>query len=466
MTFLCYTLYNLAKIERVKQTLVLHNFKTRPLQLLPNCKEGFSAVVDSNHVIHVVAKTVKGQVLYIVIDNSNVTRTLLFEETEFVFDNFYLANLSNGLGNRLGNNLGNNLHFFYTASFNGKSALMHQVIGQTVETLILDFNPKSFSIISSNDDVYILLLEHNNPTELNCLSVRSSAYYPIIKSQLPIQQFEASIIEGQLHIAYINNMYGQNQLLYKFGDLNTIAQKEPIILATPAKFSNASILKYMDSIWINYIDNGLLYTMLSVDEGALFSKPIKNSIQGTFNHMTFSKSVDIELYTNALFVTTTNQTIRIPVIASMDIYGLHPDVAPNIELELFLAGFEVKYDDTISHLSEQLSQAQKHIGKLKQQTQYSPPNQYVQPQHQQLQPNQYVPQQQQPQNQYAPPPQTQQMPQLSKKQQELMQKPKTRPALILKDDEEKMDLKRAKEAFMNNVNTFDAPMKPPTKQGK
>ncbi|OOB79567.1 MAG: hypothetical protein BEN19_07405 [Epulopiscium sp. Nuni2H_MBin003] len=408
MTFLCVSNNYITKIEKIKNNLACQNFTNtgaaRPMSLLNNVTNSYGATIDKDNTIHTIAKNTKGQIIYITYANSIINRNVLFEESNFIFDNFYLLYHQNAL------------HFFYTAldtSSNVRS-LLHQIISNpqgSVETLVTNFTSDNFDILQDETSIFIIFKDMDK-IQYAVLNNEAPTVATLLTSNLPIGYFECAVIDNQIHIVYLQNMYGQSQLIYSNGN-------GEVTLCTPLKLDNVSILKYLDCIWINYTDNNILYTFISIDNGTTFSKAIQSSIQASLAYTNFISNRTIPLQTNHIFASLSS-IIRLPIISSLDIYGINPDLKPNIELEILLEGLKIKI----------LQSAMKNIAA-------------------QNQANQAIKQQQDAIKQQ----------QDSTKQIQMM---KSGPFVAKEETiHSKPTLEQATKNFMQNLATFDAPMAPP-----
>ncbi|ONI45960.1 hypothetical protein AN641_02655 [Candidatus Epulonipiscioides gigas] len=424
MFFLCHWENLLIKIEKTKQGLIAQNCGGKSISLLNNVTDEFCATIDINGMIHIIAKNLKGQIIYITYKNSTIKRILLFEElgSPFIFENFHIISHNNSL------------NFFYTAydNISNTKTLLYQVINAahpTVETIITNFTAPKFICIANNNSIFILFQPEQNSTEIQCLTLSLSKLKldVIISAKIPILYYNATIINDEIHLLYLQNMYGQNQLIYK-----SSAGETPI--ATPLRLENASLLKFADSIWVNFVDNNILYTALSFDEAKSFSTPAKSSIQTNLIFAKFISSSQASIEVNQLFAQVTS-TIRLATIASIDTIGMHPDLKPNIELEMLLESVKLRQNQQISQLQQQVNFQAQQIAQFQQ----------VQKQQQQLQKSK---------QKIQPYPQHPQMTKSS--------------PFVAKEDfyspnspKKPMSVKEAADAFMHNFNTFDAPMNHP-----
>lgn len=139
------------------------------------------------------------------------------------------------------------------------------------------------------------------------------------------------------------------------------------VLCTLATSSNPVIFNYHNSLWVTYMDNQKLHAALSVDHGLTFSMPILCSHQDNISLYNFFASGNYALSASCLYASVSN-SIRLPVLASMDVKNIHPNSKPNIELELFFEGFYLmsNHYKTVSHVAKELSDLRKEYTEMQQ----------------------------------------------------------------------------------------------------
>ncbi|WP_305768023.1 hypothetical protein [Candidatus Epulonipiscium viviparus] len=349
MVFLCQSENLFTKIEKNKQSLVAQSFCatgiSRPVTLLSNITDEFCATIDTKGLIHLIVKNLKGQIIYIIYQNNQPKRALLFEESDgpFTFENFQLIYFNNIL------------HLFYTAydNLSNTNTLLRQTLNglqSAVESVITNFTAPTFMCLSNNDHIYILFQEEQNATEIQCLTIglAEPTLQTIVSAAMPILQYDACIIDDQIHVLYLQNMYGQNQLIYK-------TTTSEAIVATVVRFEDATMFKYIDCIWVNFVDGNILYTALSIDGAQTFSTPAKSSLQNDIVFTKFSATIKNSIQATHLFAQITT-TIRLAVISAIDTIGIHPDLEENIELDMLIEGINIRYQQQLILLQQQVQQ--------------------------------------------------------------------------------------------------------------
>ncbi|ONI41676.1 hypothetical protein AN639_03380 [Candidatus Epulonipiscium fishelsonii] len=340
MSFLLHAENTFTRIDRNKQNLFYQTYTSQGLSrstsLLINCVI-YSATIDNLGQAHVIAKNAKGQTYYFSC-STTPTKQLLFEDSPstYFFNNLQLTYFKD------------RLHLFYTATnpTTQTTTLLHRIFSVTaqnvetlhVETLIQNFQDKEFSVVSSSDTLFIVFSDQQNVLELKYLQIINDGIKisSFLLSEFPIISFECCVIDEKLHVIYLQNKYGLNELMY-FNPTQSVLSH----VCNIESLKGLSLFKYFDFLWINYASNEALYTMLSINDGDSFSAPIINSLQKNIHYLSFFSLDKQLLQTNNLFVAISNN-IQICTVCSMDIHGFHPTALPNNELDLFLDAMKFK----------------------------------------------------------------------------------------------------------------------------
>ncbi|OON99477.1 MAG: hypothetical protein ATN35_12335 [Epulopiscium sp. Nele67-Bin004] len=450
MIFLYSTENVLLKIIKQKQSLFSWTYSStgfsRASLIISNCTDCYASAIDNKEELHTVAKNTRGQIIYCRPDH----KTVLFEENDFTFSDFNLVFIDN------------DLHFFYTALDKyGNTTLLHQVIFGTISavaSLVTHFKPIDISVLHYNDCILIFYVSEDDPMNIYSLMLGMSKPSIAVSTDVPITHFSPCIVNDEIHIAYVYNMYGQYQVAYTNG-------RDTAVIGTVAKPSEVAVLAYLDAIWLSYVDGDVLYTSLSVDNGKNFSMPIKNSVQDNLVYTKFCNKTDLPISSTAMYSQITPIRLLLPIICNLDVYGVHPDKSSNIELELFLAGLEMKFDLALNRMAKQATpQVEKPSRSL-----------YVEDEPRRTQPPESAPLQVQQPPQMQQPSQSQQVqapPQVGGMANPLMNKPaKVMPSNLskpkksgesgqpAKPKKSADSMKNMAKAFMEQGTNFDAPMK-------
>lgn len=301
---------------------LLHNFPTTL----------YAATYDPTGTLHVVSQTSKTQITYFKIADTQVTRQIILEDAKNTYNFSHLAIHS----------LQNQIYFFYTAlhpSGNTRS-LMCQILTQdpTIYTIVqgLSENPV-LQVTSIADTISLIYLTQENNYILRHITINNNFdSQDLLASSLPISDFNMCRAPSELRLVYVLDNFGRSQLVYVNPSRNV-----PVLLHTATTLSHPCIFYYLENLWVTYIENGQLYALVSMDDGITFSSPITCSLQKNLDYYTFSSLDPEKLNGSALYASLLN-TIRLPIVSNLDISGIHPDVAPNTELELLLEGLRLR----------------------------------------------------------------------------------------------------------------------------
>lgn len=306
---------------------------SRPLQIQPALSNCYTAMLDSDETLHVVAQNQRNQIVHYTYTEGHSHSTLLLDDSKSIykFSNLILYSMNDSL------------HLFYTALRPNTSnySLVHQKIDNgpsPVDHLLTSFNPLTpIQSIYQNNTIYLLFVTaHNDTYCLNCIAYSASGVYSSIlfSSEFPIIDFDVCLIDNTYHITYVQDIYGNYQLLYFNTNLTA-----PIRLTASSQLGSPCVLSYLGYLWITYVDSGSLYTLLSTNSGLSFSTAIKASLQDNLSKYIYYSSTPSSLIASHMYATTLNK-IRLAIVSSIDIEGIHPDITPNTELDLLLAGLD------------------------------------------------------------------------------------------------------------------------------
>lgn len=329
-------LNNSAKNGLYSQTISSSGL-SRPVIINRNNTLNYSATIDSQQNLHIITQPSDEQIMHILYKNNSVSRNIILEDPKGIYDFSNLHILSSK----------EHVHLFYTANQpSGNSCeLIHHILCEEskVETspiLSFESNIFGFRYMSHNDTIFLIYGESSPQYLLNLLIYKDGAWGKasiITTSSFPIDDFQFCIDDkGNIHLIYIQEKYGAQHLIYKkYTDNNW---SDEIALYTGA--TRASIFVYHHGLWVNFMDNGVLKMILSMDYGYSFSKAVDCSLQNSeIERCNFVSAPNL---LSSLRCATLHFSlvypIRAGIISNIDMINLHPDIKPNIELELFLDG--------------------------------------------------------------------------------------------------------------------------------
>lgn len=305
------------------KTYQVHSFST----------ESFSATLDSQGRMHVLTESNKNQIIYIHFDKGMPQKKFVLEDAQgqYAFKHLNLHTI-NG-----------QLYLFYSVKHpTGMSrSLMYQPLdpnASTLNTLIPSLPDASVvKMLATDDTLYVLYTDFNQRYLLKLVTVTPAGLQTSVlyTSDIPIIDFNCCLSDQILHVIYIKDAYGKQQVGY----LNTLHQRE-IKLPLAAATQVPCIFYFAGYLWVTYTYGEQLYMLLSIDQGLSFSAAVPCSLQGPFTSYTYRGIGPFDLKTTAVHATLTH-ALRIGIIGSLDIVGIHPDLMPTTELELLLEGVKL-----------------------------------------------------------------------------------------------------------------------------
>jgi hypothetical protein len=335
MPFIFHTADQLSVItDKNRQGLYFQSFTSsgpsRSLLLHPGPVTHYTATLDHEGTPHIVFKNNKHQVFHIIYKDGIATRTLLFEDQQntYHFDHFSLHHL-NGI-----------LHLFYTATTPGTTttSLLHQALGHYangITTIIADLRPENFlGIYPLTHSLAVFYTTFSTYHTLHCLSFTPDGMQDtiLLNSEYPLSDLSVCYEQGILHLLYTCEVYGKHQLVY-FNN----QQQTSFLIGMTSGPSQPALFYYLGQLWVTYLENNQLYTMLSVDDGNHFSQPLATSYQQHMQSYNYLSQTPSSLHATKLYAAVST-TLRLAVIASLDTEGIHKDLPPQRELALLLEG--------------------------------------------------------------------------------------------------------------------------------
>lgn len=324
--------------QKAKQGLFYQLYSStgfsRPFQIQSFSSNRYTATLDAQEKLHVIAQNAKNQLIHYILLEGNNTSNLLLEDSKDIYK----------FSNLITYELNNQLHLFYTALRPNTQtySLVHQLPQQNssaIDHLITSFNPiLPLKSICHDNQIDIFFTTFNEGSYyLNCITYpgSSATTYSLVTCEFPITSFDVCFINGIYHITYTQDVYGNAQLTY----MNSQTVR-PLPLHVSAQLGSPCILGYLGHLWVTYLDNDILYTLLSIDEGRSFSSPVKSSLQDNLYNYTYYSTKSNSLYASSLYASVFNR-VRLAIVSSIDTEDIHPDLSPNTELDLLLDGLSL-----------------------------------------------------------------------------------------------------------------------------
>lgn len=316
------------------------NGMSRPFIIHRSNTSEYSATIDSEGCLHIITKPSADQVIYLQYKDNNVTREVLLEDPKNIYN---FSNLKITYTKKCA-------HVFYTANkpIGNTCQLIHHILchENKIETNpIISFSstPLGFRYIVTNDIIHVLYGELKDHYTLQLLTYKDDTWSSpsaVALSSFPIDDFQFCIdTDENIHLIYVQEKYGRYHLLYKKFSNHTWS--EEIVLYTTSSKISPVIFTYYRGIWINFLDNASLQMILSMDKGNTFSSSVTCSLQGAemqyFHFVPHPSTLSRDFNCNAVYAIS-SPSIRIGIIAYIDMLGIHPDISTNTELELLLDG--------------------------------------------------------------------------------------------------------------------------------
>lgn len=338
------------------------NGLSRPVIINRSNTSNYTATVDYNQDLHIITQPSEGQVIHLHYKNNTVTRSIVLEDPKGIYDfsNLYAISTKE------------HVHLFYTANtpIGDSCELIHHILCQEnkIETrpiLSFDFSHSGFRYMAHNDHIFLLYGEKKDHYLLQLIIYQENKWCQTIAvatSSFPIDDFQFCISnEGHLHVVYVQEKYGRYHLVYKKQVSGTWSDET--ILYTSATPMSPCIFTYYRGIWINFMDNNQLQMILSMDNGNSFSKNVDCSLQTPDLercHFVSGPNILPASFNCNMLYTSLTPPMRTGIISNIDMILLHPDLKPNIELELLLDGAFHSMATTTSRPTPQLATAPDH----------------------------------------------------------------------------------------------------------
>ncbi|NLK21093.1 MAG: hypothetical protein GX308_03170 [Epulopiscium sp.] len=311
---------------------------SRPNLLLSNGSYEYTALFDENDDFHVIAKNNRNQILHLRQSSDKILKDIVLDDSN---NEFKISNLS-ALA------LNNQIHLFYYADHPSEQTpeLIHHVIKEplsTPQTLgTLYSRNLNYDLIKHKKTLILTMInkdEQDFSINVNSLGNNKGQWehlFTPVTSAFPITYCKLTVdAKGLYHLIYIQEQYGQYQLLYKY--MNREWSKSELLYSCGYPFQPV-FLVYRDSLWINWIENNICKAILSVDGGVSFSAPIHTSMQDSdisLHSLSICHGLESSLICNQLYGIS-SPIPKFAVLNSMDMDGIHSNISPNTELKLYL----------------------------------------------------------------------------------------------------------------------------------
>lgn len=304
------------------------NYSPKPIQIQFQGTQDYSAHMDENGKLYVVAMPDAFHLNYYVFENNRFIKNILVSNSSSNY------NLSSPMIYTLQNTpyityLSNQTHS------NTYNFVQENLLQPQLKTLFTSSSqPEHIKYFTTLTSTYIFYISFDETYYLNALHITPTAVTAItyLNSSQPLVDYSICIDENTLHITYIAELHGKYQLLYFNTDTRVISS-----LATTQYPPQPTIFFYYHALWINVMIEHKLQMLISIDQGKTFSIPVACSLQNNIHRCHFLTHKSTSLIAHELYASI-GSTCKLCTIAMADVEHLHSDTVVSPELELLLEG--------------------------------------------------------------------------------------------------------------------------------
>ena len=351
------------------------NPNPRTISIANNSLDEYTATIDEQQNIHVIYKNTKQQIIHIKSLFSNIQEDIILDDRkkQYQICNLYACFVKN------------ELHLFYNALHpkTNKSELIHHCISSSHQSVphalgTVPILGTSYSCYVHQNKIYILSIfkkEQQYFLQLHIYDSSIQEWQPpkiLIQSSFPL--IHCHLLHhpsGSIYILYVQEKYGQYQL-YSLQNQNTHTQ----LLYSCAYAIKPFFIYYREGLWVHWLEQNTCKMILFFNEGKAFSTPQKTSLQDSsftlFHYIHPLQHLKKWLRCNEVYGVFSPHPICC-ILAQLDMDHLHPYIAPNKELKLYLsqytftnnpkANLENEEFKNIKDENEQLKEMQENITK-------------------------------------------------------------------------------------------------------
>jgi len=329
--------------------IFMDDHTSRPNLLLANGTYEYSAFLDENSNLHVIAKNDKSQIIHFQLLSNKIEKEIILDDyaNEFKISDIFALSFKN------------QVHLLYYADnpSTKNTELIYQLLKKPYCAPVplgeIPNREINFDCIRQKDNVLLSMISKEqddytiNIKALNPQSNKWVDFYQPVKSKFPVKYCKLILDQsGICHLLYIQEQYGQYQLIYK-NNKEGWSNSHP--LYSCGYFIKPVLFIYQDALWINWNENGTFKSLLSVDMGDSFSETIHNSIQdsGASIHYYENKLSDSPLICNQLYGIS-HYPPQFVLLYNLDMDGIHPHLKVNNELKLYLTHIKKQLNISVS----------------------------------------------------------------------------------------------------------------------
>lgn len=303
----------------------------KSIPIHPYATSHFASTLDASDHLNIIAKTPKEQLLHIEFQKGIPKKRIVLEDINHLYDFSHLAL----------HTFNDTLYLFYSVAHPTGStrSLMYQTLNhdEEVRSLIPQLPHNTIiKTLATSLGVFIVYTDFTDTYQLNMvhMSADGFSHQTLLSSPLPIIDFNFCTVQNILHLVYVQDNYGKQKTYY----MNTHEQAV-VDLHLPKQQEAPCLFTFSDHLWLTYTFQEKLYMLLSVYASSSFSEPVLCSLEGSFVPFSYVTSDHFDLNGTVLHGLLTPK-LRLGVVSSLDLLGLHPDLMPLSEVSLLLDGLK------------------------------------------------------------------------------------------------------------------------------
>ncbi|PHV70942.1 hypothetical protein CS063_07940 [Sporanaerobium hydrogeniformans] len=304
---------------------------TRPLSLQPSATNYYHATLDATGNPHIVNLPTSSRLTYFCYENNHFTKKNILElSPDDMTLSWPLIHYMDG-----------QIHLFYltykvaTRTY----AFVHSLLGSLATETLFESTivPQAFKSTIVAGKIYIFYTLFQEAYCMRCIEFTPSTLeqYTLLTTSMPLIDYSFCIHEDTIHLCYVTQNVSQYTLFYAQPLKNQITS-----IGTYTSLPLPTLFWYYHHLWLNTLVDHKLFVQLSIDGGQSFSLAVPSSLQGATTRHTFISSEVHTLAIHEVYASTQN-AIRISILAALDVEHIHFDIELPVELELLLEGLRL-----------------------------------------------------------------------------------------------------------------------------
>ncbi|TCT16791.1 hypothetical protein EDC18_10187 [Natranaerovirga pectinivora] len=328
--------------ESIYSKAIPSKYNSRIVPIARNCTSVYFASLDSQKNLHIIYKSKDNKIIHVKEENDNYTRDIILDDRQNTYN---ISNLQFICHKE-------DIYLFYTANnpYDESYDLIFHHLNDTNSSpqslLSLPRLDSKYDLTISDNKLILMCTTKNEEYELGLYSYDFTnkdwgLERSIKKQNNPLTYSSLCNDNSCLHIVYMCEQFGQNQLYY----LNTKDDVSSLIYTSPNTIEPI-IFKYQELIWINWIELKTSKLTFSTNNGISFSDVTKGSSQqDNIDKIHFTNIVD-QLY-GQRYYGFINQNINLLVLSQIDLENILLNQSMNRELSLLLNSLLQKQQPTL-----------------------------------------------------------------------------------------------------------------------